>query len=100
MELTLAYGDPEAFLEGVLGVLAVDALIVKHLGVRFELDHSLSDVLLVDFVGSDESEEVGLVGEGAALKAEFVKEVALHFLSLFLLKQVIREHLFHNLQVA
>jgi len=86
LQFTLVDGDAEGLFEGVLAVLAVDALVVEELGVGFELEHALEDVVLGNFVGSDEGQEVGFVGERAPVQAQLVEQARLHFLALLLLE--------------
>jgi len=64
--------------------------------VLFELRNHLDYVLLLYFVGLDECEEVGFVGEGGLLEVEFGEHGLLQFLLRLLLEEVVAEHLLHE----
>jgi len=56
--------DPQTLLESILTVFAVNALVVEGRAVLLKLVDDLADVLLLDLLAADQSQEVGLVWEG------------------------------------
>jgi len=94
--LTHDVGSFGAFSECVLGVLAVDALIVELLGTHLELMEHLEHVIIDDLLSLDQGQQERFVRHESLVQPQLLHNdlpVALPLLGLLLLDDPLLEHL-------
>ena len=59
------------FFQGVLRILAVNALVVKFSSGSLHLRQNLQHIISIEFSSPDESEEEGSMGSQSAVQTQF-----------------------------